>query len=250
MRSEAKKLVVILLVIVTTLSSTIVLADPSGPDGIARGDSERGPSADPIEVEAQAGNVTALTINATRITKRWQGYYGNITGTITLDDADNNTLYDWKMASPEGEIYAVNASAVSWPDVFCFNFSNNKSQGQSNLQKFNGTDLEGSLGIGPTDGDGVDETFNRTFTGTFQVGSKTINSESGCSLVSLNVNDVADELNFNETILTDNNSVIYTTLLEQDKTGFQGSTLDFQMIVGENGDVSGPSTYYFYVELT
>jgi hypothetical protein len=39
-------------------------------------------------------------------------------------------------------------------------------------------------------------------------------------------------------------------LLEQDATGFSGSTLDFQMIVGENGDTEEATNYYFYVELS
>jgi len=46
--------------------------------------------------------------------------------------------------------------------------------------------------------------------------------------------------------------VIYAALLEQDQTGFQGgsSTLDFEMIVGENGDSTEATIYYFFVELT
>jgi hypothetical protein len=192
-----------------------------------------------------------LRINATRITSRWQGYYGNITGVITLDDAVNNTLYQWDLASPEGEIYAVNSSNTPvWGDVFCFNFSNNKSAGQPIVQNFNGNDLENTLGMNPTDVDGVDETFNRTFTGSFKVGSKTIDSTSGCSVVALNVNDAYQEVNFEEVLLTDNESIVYTALLEQDATGFSGAPLDFQLIVGENGDTTEATNYYFYVELT
>ena len=53
------------------------------------------------------------------------------------------------------------------------------------------------------------------FTGSIQIGSTTIDENSGCSLVSLHVNDQADNLNFNETILTDNHSMIYTSIMSR-----------------------------------
>jgi hypothetical protein len=251
MEVKVSMLGLVLLILALALTSALVFADPQGPTGISEGADERRSDNSPVVVQAQAGNVTSLTINATRITNRWQGYYGNVTGTITLDDAGNNTLYEWNLASPKGEIYAVNDSVIpTWSDVYCFNFSNNKSAGEPIVQRFNGSDLENALGMNPDDNDGVDETFNLTFTGTFQVGLSTIDSSSGCSSVSLHVSDSYDQLKFNETMLTDNNSIIFTTILEDDATGFQGSTLDFQMIVGENGDTINPTNYYFYVELT
>ena len=247
MQMKLRMLSIIVFVIALALLSSRVLAAPAGPDGIERGADERRPTADPIVVQAQAGNVTALTINATRITERWQGYYGNITGTITLDDAQNSTLYSWAIASPQGEIYAVNSSETPiWADIVCFNFS--KTSAEQNVTLSN---LEGSLGMSPSDADTVNKTFNLTFTGTLQVGSITLNEGDCCQVVSLNVNDGYDELRFNETILTDNTTkIIYTSMLEQDQEGFQGSTLDFQMIVGENGDTTEATNYYFYVELT
>ena len=168
---------------------------------------------------------------------------------MTLDDAFNYTLYSWDLVEPAGEIYAVNDSKLPlWDQVMCFNLSQNAAQNVTI------TELETSLGMGVNDVDGVNETFNHTFAGTFQVGSSVaINKNSGCRSVSLYVNDGYSGMNFNETILTDNTSnenVIYVSLLEPSSTGFQGSPVDFEMIVGENGDTAPASTYYFYVELT
>lgn len=242
---------VLILSVVLTLLSAYILSDPGTPE-IDVGQSERRTiGASGIPVQAQAGNVTALNINATRITDRWQGYYGNVSGTITLDDAFNNSMYAWSMANPEGEIYASNGSVSDWSTVFCFNFSNSKNNDLNKVQKFNGTDVENALGMDANDADGIDETFNETYTGSFNIGSSvSITGDSGCSLVSLYVNDEVDKLNFNETILTDNNSMIYTTVLEQSANGFSGSNLDFQLIVGENGDVTEATQYYFYIELS
>ena len=247
----AKAGAVFSLIAFALLCSLAAIAQPAGPGSVDRGASERAPSQPAVLVQAEAGNVTSLTITATKITSRWQGYFGNVTGNISLGDANNNLLYNWIDASPQGEIYAVNDSAVpEWGDVFCFNFTNNLSDGQPIVQHFNGTDLERTLGMDPSDSDGVDETFNRTYAGEFQVGSVTIGATSGCSVVSLNVDDGYQEQTFNEVLLTDNRSTIYTSLLENSATGFQGAPVDFQLIVGENGDISEPSNYYFYVELT
>ena len=248
---KARAIYVLLLIIAAALCATFILADPEGPDSITRGASTTKATQAGQQVEAQAGNVTPLTIHVNQKTNRWQGYYGNITGNITLQDASGNAMYNWEQSSPNGEIYVVNSSTIPvWNNVFCFNFTNNKSNGGTQVQSFNGTDLEGSLGMTADSSDGVDETFNRTYAGSFQIGSRTINGQSGCSLVTLNVNDAYQEIDFQETLLTDNSSIIYTSLLEQDTTGFQGAAVDFQLIVGENGDVAAPSNYFFYVEIS
>jgi hypothetical protein len=243
---QAILLIVAIVLIVFSLRSH---AEPEGPDSISRGSSERKATQAPIAQQAQAGNITALTITATQATRRWQGFYGNITGNVTLDDASGNSMYRWELAAPRGEIYAVNDSITPrWSQVICFNFSSDAPQNVTL------SELEASLGMGTNDADGVNETFNLTFTGSFSVGTRVINALSGCSAVSLFVNDAYSGVRFNETILTDNTSaenVIYVSLLENDQQSFRSSeTADFQMIVGENGDAAAPSNYYFYVELT
>ena len=258
---KARTLSTIVAVIGLVLLSYAVFAVPEGPGQVTKGSNERRSGAGTdnatagTAVQAQAGNVTALNINSTRITSRWQGYYGNVTGAITLDDAGNNTLYDWQIASPQGEIYASNGSAsgaVTWADIFCFNYTNNLTAGQNRVQRFNGTALESMIGASVSDRDSLNGTFNGTFTGSFSVGSTTISSTSGCRQVTLFVNDVYQTTDFVEVLLSDNNSIVFTALLEQDADGFQSgsATLDFELIVGENGDSTDAMNYYFFVELT
>src|SRR3989338_8064271 len=124
--------VFIIFAAVALLLVSLAYADPQGPTNIARGSSERAPSNAPTQVQAEAGNVTSLQIVATKITSRWQGFYGNITGNITLSDSSSNSMYNWMETAPRGEIYAVNSSATPvWGEVFCFNFTNNLSEGQN-----------------------------------------------------------------------------------------------------------------------
>ena len=249
---------VIMLLMAFLILNYVVFATPTGPSTVQKGTPERrNISIDNATggtlVQAQAGNVTALNINSTTLTRRWQGYFGNVTGTITLDDALNNTLYDWKLASPQGEVYASNGSdsaTVTWTNVFCFNYTNNLSAGQTNVQRFNGTDVERMIGANISERDSLNGTFNASFAGSFSVGSTSITSTSGCRQTTLFVNDNYQTSKFVEVLLTDNDSIIFTSLLEQDATGFSGSTLDFEMIVGDNGDDSAATNYYFFVELT
>ena len=73
----------------------------------------RRPTAGSVSTKAEAGNVTELNISATVVTRGWQGYYGNVSGTITLDDGLNNTMYSWALADPEGEVYASRNNSIS-----------------------------------------------------------------------------------------------------------------------------------------
>ena len=254
---KTKTLSALIFLFVITLLSYAALAVPQGPEKIQRTNDFRRTSGldngTGVTIFAQAGNVTSLNITSVRLTNRWQGYYGNVTGAITLDDGNNNTLYDWQLASPVGEIYASNGSiggAVTWSNIFCFNYTNNLSEGQAIVQSFNGSDLEGSIGATIADHDSVNATFNQTYTGSFQVGGITIGAANACRQVSLYVNDAYQSTKFKEVLLTDNASIVYTALLEQDQTGFQGGPVDFEMIVGENGEVPAATPYYFFVELS
>ena len=260
-----KMLSVIVTICILALFSVVVLAepDPSGPANIDRGANERrtaDSSTGVLEV-AGAGNVTSLKINSTIITKRWQGFYGNVTGLITLDDADNKTLYNWQLTSTQGEIYAANGSSVSWSNVDCLNFSAGIGSGISS--RYNITHLNNFIGLGSDAEQSEEESVNRTFNmtygdagsgtsgETFDIGSITINNAANCSMANMYANTGWQSSSFHEVILTDNTSIIFASILEQDTTGFQNIGIDFEMIVGVNGtDSSNVRNYYFYAELS
>jgi len=239
---------------------SIVTAQPNGAGSIAISDSGRNAVDNlSVGVDAQAGNVTALVISDIINTQAWQGYYGNISGSITLDDADNFTLYDWQVADAAGEIYASNATGVDWTKIYCVNVSPNRNN-VSNIEhsSFNGSQLELDFGINTTDKDGLNETFNDTYIDTigFEVGSITINNEDGCSMARPYVTGAYSDSAYQEVILSDNNSLIFTSLLLNDQDSYQdgaGDTADFEMLVLEDGHTANgliTTSYNFYVELT
>jgi hypothetical protein len=63
---------------------------------------------------------------------------------------------------------------------------------------------------------------------------------------------VSDSNNFDEVILTDGSSIVFTSLLEEAAVlGFDGKDHDFEMLVLEDGHGTDIASrpYYFYVEL-
>lgn len=262
MKARVKTLSAIAAITTLILFSAVVFAAPDGPESIERGASERSGTADASGVlqEAEAGNMTSLHINTTKITKRWQGYYGNITGTITLDDADNATMYSWEIATVQGEIYASNGSGVTWANIVCLNFTSNTTEDTAE-ERYNLSTINAFIGLASdteqADEDSVNATFNQTFGddgASIGIGSVTINNQENCSMVTLYNNNGYQTTDFQEILLTDNESIVFTAILEQDTTGFQNIPIDFEMMVGVNGTSATAAThiknYYFYVELS
>ena len=227
-----------------------VFAAPLGPNTVSLiNSSRRADTTTGQIVYAEAGNVTELNINDIIITTNWQGYYGNVSGNIVLDDAEGSSMYNWNLADPQGEIYAANTTVTSFATVSCVNLASNGLSGN-----LNESILETNYNISTNAADGISETFNWTYAGSFQVGTKTINAAGSCPLVYTNVNDAGQARDFPEVILgADNNAtLIFTALLNQSIDGFKtGSNdkYDFQMLVAENGGNPSTTPYYFYVEL-
>lgn len=249
-----------IMFIAGSLFTFSINANPQGASNVTVSSSgSNSASTAPVQIDAKAGNVTAIVVHAIRNTEAWQGYYGNITGRIVLDDGDNFTLYDWNLPNPTGEIYASNGSSVSWINIFCLNASQfDSSIRPGNVSSaINMTLLELRFGINLTDNDGINETFNDTYTDAngFRVGNTNINVEDGCSSVHPYTSE-AYNIDWQELMLTDNSSIIFTAVLRNDAYSYQpGSqnTADFQMLVLENGHYGQEDTttqYYFYVEMS
>jgi hypothetical protein len=235
-----KTLKVIVILLLGILIAWNVVAEPTGPSNIDIVGSSKYPVSSASNVSAIAGNVTELNFIANTVTQTWQGYFGNISGSVKLGDASNNTLYDWTSASPSGEIYATRTSDVpAWASVVCADQT--------------AVDVEdAALGVNQAvDQDSVNRTFLNISFNSFFVGNVNINSTQNCRAVNLYDASGMSSPNFQEVLLHDGTNMIYTALITQDSNGFDARTHDFEMLVGENGhngDVD-VTPYYFYVEL-
>lgn len=217
-----------------------VWAVPVSPNGIQTVESSTRTINGITNVSAQGGNVTEIRIDALTVTKTWQGYFGNITGNIRLDDASNNSFYVWgNTTSVSGEVYATRNSTINWAQINC------TTAGQRSAE-------ETYLGVSAVDGDSVTNTFNSTSHPGFLVGLKSIGNDT-CYSTNAYVDGSAQNSSFHQILLSDDlNSTVYTTLIENDGTAYNGRTTDFQLMVGENehDGNTGPTPYYFFVELS
>lgn len=215
----------------------------------------------PGSLESFAGNVTEITTpEGIGKTQAWAGYFGNITGTIMLADNSDNVMYNWTLASPEGEIFASTNNSIVWDNIQCFNFTatgtyqdESGNGGTTNLHGKNITQIELEYNIRYDDLDGVDETFYLSGLGThntFYVNSKEF-SEGECR--NTRINDwtgLGQDDNFEEVLLYEPStaSVIFGALLNEDVLGFDNRPHDFEMIVLEDGHQTDTEVtiYYFY----
>jgi hypothetical protein len=239
------KIAMVLFVAMMAFVSLLVLvkADPTGPDSaITPVSSTRYDlSTTGQTTPAQAGNVSEININGTSVTQTWQGYFGNITGRIVLGDSNNNTFYDWNLASPNGEIYATRKTSTPvWSSIACASLAQVQAE-------------DTAIGAQAADADSVSSTFsNATVFSPFYVGVSTINQTAQDCFATYSYNSTgAQSADFAEVLLHDSADIVYTAVISQDAMGFDGRTHDFQMLVGENGhngDLSS-TLYYFYLEL-
>ena len=252
-----------IVAMVTIISISVVLAvEPFGATLTEIGNETSTPDS-PESVAAIAGNVTELNIQGYSVTQSWQGYYGNVTGTIQLADSLDNILYNWTLASPQGEIYASTNNSIDWAYTQCFNFtadgtyaSDTGNAGTTSQFGANLSYLESLYGMESDDVDGINETFNLNGAGTHdQFYTNNLEfSEGECQSTRLFSNaGLGENDKFEEVLLYEptTSSVIYASILDEDVLGFDGNTHDFEMMVPEDGHGVDTSvtTYYFYVEL-
>jgi hypothetical protein len=258
----------IIMVLLSALAVAVSL--PEGPTQITQVLSQKRLPYPANTKEAEAGNITQITLYGKTATQSWQGYVGNVTGLVVLDDARNYTLYNWTITNPRGEIYATYLSSVDWTtgNVNCWNWTvpSTNYVGLGVLEGWDtgkasyswGSTVPGRMGCSDIDIDCVNETF--TYPGShnpFFVGGKGI-SQDTCPAVSLKNNN--DQGVFQEIMLYNNKTsggangdgVIYTSILRDNVVGYDGNQWDFEMLVGQNGHNGSTTTttYYFYVELS
>lgn len=226
-----KLLLTMIMLSLLTISS--VLADPLG-GTLTPGVSSRGTNPSAQQANAQAGNVTQLNIDQTRITDIWQGFYGNVSGQIVLENSLGNNFYDWSLSTITGEVYASRNTIPSWTGINCTNSTYWQNE-------------ETTLNIPATQTDGINETYNTLTHPTFQVGTKTF-APNVCQSTRP-YNSTGQAGNFYNVLLNSNSTnVVYAAILADNSNGFDNTTYDFEIMVPVD-KTSGTATYYFYVEL-
>ena len=251
-----RSFLILSIFILISISFTNALS-PSGATNITSFTNETAPANAPQVISAVAGNVTEINVFGYSTTQSWQGYYGNVTGTIQLADASDKVMFNWSDANPRGEIYATTNNSVVWTNIQCFNYSATGTYADDSLNRgstskfgMNLTQLESSYNISFEDSDSVNATFNLQDHAAFYSNNQEFSSGQ-CQNTKI-YNSTGQGM-FDEVLLysPESQSVIFTSILLNNANGFDGRTHDFEMLVlsdGHNGN-QAVSTYYFYVEL-
>jgi len=229
----------IALALAFTLGASIVFADPNAPSTLTPiTSSARNTSTQPAQsVDARGGNVTEVNIFALTQTRVWQGYYGAITGEITLDNGNNYTFYNWSMTTVSGEVYATRNATINWSGTNCSNSTQRTAE-------------DTYIARAASDGDSVLNTYNLTTHPAFSVGSFSVTANS-CYSTNGFVNNASQSANWSMVLLHDDYSIIYASIINDSVIGFDGVAHDFQLLVAENENAGsiGTTPYYFWVEL-
>jgi hypothetical protein len=229
-------LVLIGLIIVFAINSN---AQPSGVT-IVSNTTETPTIAPASSLTTAGGSFTTLILNGTFQNPRWKAYVGNITGILTLDNPSGNTIYDWNLTLINGEVYMSRNQTITWSSITCASQARIASE-------------QTYLNHPYSNVDNINNTFNRTIHKGFYVSTALV-ANSTCRSIATYVNDTkqADTENaaFQEILLTDATNIVYATLLENNRAGFDLGQYDFQMIVPEDDTKASPTTYYFYAEIS
>ena len=217
-----------------------VSADPVGPNSIAISSNETSVAPGAATLNISGGRIATINVTANTQNSRWKAFVGNVSGSFTLDDASGSTIYDWSLTSLSGEIYATRFSgSITWANVNCSNITwmeqENVNMNHTNSQ------------------DNLSATFVAGTHTSFVLAGNNLVANS-CRTLNTYVNNATQDTDFEEVVLfeTIKNNTIFTTILENEVTGFDSNSYDFQMIVPEIGleTFTGSTAYYLYVEIT
>jgi hypothetical protein len=188
---------------------------------------------------AAGGSFTTLVLNVTSQTSKWKAYVGNVSGKLTLDNSNNMTIYDWTLTTVQGEVYVSRNNSISFGSLMCANSTHISNE-------------ESNLSINSTSDDSINRTFSQKAHKSFVIGGAGAVANSTCYSISTYIGDTSQSASesavFQEVLMSDGTSMVYVSILEDSKVGFDNSFFDFQMIVPDNPtEVS--NAYYFYAEL-
>lgn len=190
-------------------------------------------------IDATAGYIYEYNLSTTEKSYRWVGLWGNVSGSVQLQDG-TNTFYSWAVSTvTAGSIlYALtDATGIDPTDFGLFN-STYLSQ----------TDTAyGYL-------DSVSDSVTNTYTGasSFDSPSRQTNIDVNSTSVGSWTNYVirADGTDYE---IGSTNEVVWAVSINPAQSAFDGGLADYELLIPENeeaGDGEGTATsYYLWIEL-
>ncbi len=231
-------IILILMFLLLTVMALAAAPEPRSPTNFTNESVEIAVPSSAQEYNVSGGTISTIQLTGITQNPHWKAFVGNVTGSYSLSDSQNRTIYDWTLATITGEVYATRRSTlVSWDDVRCANSSS--IYDEERLINFTNSSV-----------DRINYTFSTGTHPAFYVGTVPIAANT-CPRVYTYVNSASGSTNFPEVLLHDEQYLIYSSLVNTTQQGFDQSHYHFQMIVPDYGDetIDNQIVYYFYVEL-
>lgn len=226
---------IVAIVLILAISMTAsAKPDPQSPSTATFTDEDRyDPSAK--NDSAVGGNITNLEISGDILTSKWQGYYGNVSGTITLQDSDSNSMIDWDWTAAEGGIVlATTNSSPNWSSAFDI---------------ASGTNVNTAWSFTTDDTDSATNTFIDTNESVKISGTEVTSTACAYTYNSTGIGiwQTAVVSGLGDTN-ADKDDYLFAGIISADGNSYNDREIDFQMIVPTPEDGTG-DTYEFYIEL-
>lgn len=238
MKLKNKQKVLVILFIVASfmfvLSIQKSIAQPTGVI-ISENITETSGSTPPDDRTDAGGTITTLIIDVLQPNPRWKAYIGNLTGVLSLDDADGQSIFRWELEAEDvtGTIFISRANTLDWGSVDC-----------PTPQEI--ADEDSTLGFSSSAADSINRTFIDTHPSIF-IG---VAEHENCPATSTYVNNAPQvgTPDFPLVLLYESTNMIYATPVNKDSQSFNSANnVDFQAIVPDQ--TVGTTTYYFYAEI-
>ncbi len=180
-------------------------------------------------IGAGGGNVTEVNISADLSTSKWQGYWGNVSGSLRLGDG-SNVFFDWSNVE-FAAVYASPNSNPDWTSVTAVS-----SQGDKETK-------DAAFGFTNTDADSI----TNTMTGSACAAGTEISGAAGVTPY----DNAGDPGSWDTCIAditgTDTTRALFgTNIISAGATAYNGLNVQFQLMVPA---ADGGTNYYFFLEI-
>ena len=219
----------------------IVQADPFGANITWIRESSMGNGTASDYDITEGGNITVLNLSVTQATSRWAGYYGNVSGSMSLSDGTSD-FYRWGVMTGDGHVCAGVANNYSWSTLF-------------NISSVSNVDTAWDFSGGS---DSAVETFNASLWGT----SDTCGNISGSALLRVPVvktgpdglGDTFETCVINDAgaANTDKWNMLFcvnTNIVDANNDFRNSGHSDYELLVPTNETAGAMETFYFFLEL-
>ena len=223
--------VMVAAVFAMTVPMVSAAVNPSGATVAQNGTDSTKPTTAGETDDATGGYVTGLNISGESQSSKWQGYYGNVSGKIVLMDGDSDSMFNWTVDTPHGEVLACSDTSIpGWNTLFAGTAGN----------------LDTACSYTSSDEDSATATFTGGPSNVIVAG-QTISAHYATTLPGAS--------GYYTHLLTDASGsttwtdFIFAAAILDGATGYDGATHDYQMLVPaiEGGSTT---TYHFYLELS